>query len=354
MRLGGLMDVAYRIAVIREKTPSLFATADIITNSGHVRPITGDRRRLSGNDAVVSLMFEKWEIRRQDRIGYGLTCWGAEFGLAGTNERHPDVDVFSYLGLMAAAQLADAGVSAYRSEGRACSVTIHFSNTCGRGWPASAPTSLPPLIWARSSPDLPDALIVANDSGSSAIPALSAEDIDALARYWPGVIVCQFWGDVDRAASGRPASISGHCRIRVAGTWAYSPHGSARNRLSGCKPADSRWARYSGYRRSTGPRMMRRGWMSSPKRVVLIGMGSTAESALAALLDRFRVVGLVREAGPRTGRSGPPTKAAPRSSPMFRSHAVRRIIADTGPDCVVVSSLQSDSAGGSASMSDHL
>ena len=91
-------------------TPKLFAAADVITNSGHVRPIVGPFADAIRPDAVLALMFEAWEIQagRFDR-GPGRLLVAEGCGSPGTNERHPDVDVFSFLGPMAVAQLADAG-----------------------------------------------------------------------------------------------------------------------------------------------------------------------------------------------------------------------------------------------------
>ena len=56
---------------------------------------------------VVPLMFEAWEIDlgRHDVDLAALSAHGVRF--AGTNERHPAVDVFSYLGPMAVKLLAD-------------------------------------------------------------------------------------------------------------------------------------------------------------------------------------------------------------------------------------------------------
>ena len=113
MQLANLMDVADRIRVTQDKTVEQFKTADIITNCGHVRPITGDFADAIRPDAVVPLMFETWRSA-PERTDVDLDLMRSrQVGFAGTNERHPAVDVFSYLGPMAVAQLADAGVAAY-------------------------------------------------------------------------------------------------------------------------------------------------------------------------------------------------------------------------------------------------
>jgi hypothetical protein len=49
--------------------------------------------------AVIPLMFEAWEFRPSDLELAAAQQRGIL--VAGTNERHPDVDVFSFLGIMA-------------------------------------------------------------------------------------------------------------------------------------------------------------------------------------------------------------------------------------------------------------
>ena len=64
-------------------------------------------------DAVVPLMYESWEFRETDLDL--AACRQRGIRVTGTNERHPEVDVFSFLGIMAVKLLLDAGVSVYRS-----------------------------------------------------------------------------------------------------------------------------------------------------------------------------------------------------------------------------------------------
>ena len=63
--------------------------ADIVTNSGHVRPIDARIAGWMRPDAVVPLMFEAWEIDmgRDDVDLAALRDRGIRY--AGTNERHP-------------------------------------------------------------------------------------------------------------------------------------------------------------------------------------------------------------------------------------------------------------------------
>jgi hypothetical protein len=105
---------AAKVDIVQNLLPEHFAQADIITNSGHLRPLSKEKLAHVKPDAVISLMYEAWEYRREDidlpfikekGITIGATC-----------ERHPDVDVFNYLGYMAMKQLFDAGLSIYRNK----------------------------------------------------------------------------------------------------------------------------------------------------------------------------------------------------------------------------------------------
>ncbi|MBV8078339.1 MAG: hypothetical protein JO284_18150, partial [Planctomycetaceae bacterium] len=101
------------IEVITERSPEVIAQADVITNTGHVRPIDSEMVAGMKPTAVVPLMYESWEFRASD-VDLDA-CRQRRISVAGTNERHPAVDVFSYLGIMAVKLLLDAGVAVYGS-----------------------------------------------------------------------------------------------------------------------------------------------------------------------------------------------------------------------------------------------
>jgi hypothetical protein len=194
--LAEQLKVADRITVTDQRSAELFAAADVITNSGHVRPISGAFADAIRPDAVLSLMFESWEIQA-GRYDLDLDALrGRGVRIAGTNERHPDVDVFSFLGPMAVAQLADAGVSAYR--GRVALLCDNPFNTYMRNGleAAGAVTSVSADLGKLLQGPRPDALIVAMRPTGGSI--LTAEDVDAIAARWPDVVIAQYWGDLDR------------------------------------------------------------------------------------------------------------------------------------------------------------
>src|SRR3954451_5381304 len=99
-RLAGVMD---RIELVVGKDAAIIGSADIVTNSGQVRPIDAETVSHLKPSAVVPLMYESWEYREADLDLEA--CRARGIAVAGTNERHPAVDVFSYLGEMALLQL---------------------------------------------------------------------------------------------------------------------------------------------------------------------------------------------------------------------------------------------------------
>jgi len=95
--------------IIRENTVNKndFTEADIITNSGFLRPL--DRKKLAnvGPNCVIPLMFEAWELRQEDiDIEY---CKKRRIKVAGTWENHPLINVFPGIRVLAVKIALDAG-----------------------------------------------------------------------------------------------------------------------------------------------------------------------------------------------------------------------------------------------------
>jgi len=205
LALAEAAGVADRVTVTTTRRPADIARADVVTNSGHVRPIDEAMISLMKPTAVVPLMFEAWEAEagRSDLDIPALRARG--IAVAGTNERHPAVDVFSYLGLMAVKLLLDAEVPAYRSR-IAVLCDNPFLDFVVRGLTSvgaevTAAASLAELLGGPQ----PDALLVAlRPTGA---PVLGPAEVAALSARWPGCLVAQYWGDLDRAGlatSGLP------------------------------------------------------------------------------------------------------------------------------------------------------
>jgi hypothetical protein len=102
------------ITLIDTITPEIIAQADIITNSGHLRPLNEEKLQYAKDDLVIPLMYEAWEWRDADMDIDYIRKRG--FKIGATNERHPEVDVFNYLGDMALKQIFDAGITPYKNK----------------------------------------------------------------------------------------------------------------------------------------------------------------------------------------------------------------------------------------------
>jgi hypothetical protein len=201
MDLATRLGVADRITITTRRAAEHFAAADAITNSGHVRPITGELAAAIRPETVLSLMFESWEAQagRLDIDVDALRDRGIQ--IAGTNERHPQVDVFSHLGSMAVAELSDAGVSAYRSR-IAVLCDNAFQDYIVDGLKAAgAEVDVAQSLEGLSGRG-PDALLVALQPTGASV--LSGADLRRIATSWPDCILVQFWGDIDREQCGVP------------------------------------------------------------------------------------------------------------------------------------------------------
>ena len=190
--------VAGRIDVARGPAPERLATCDVLTNSGHLRPITRDVIEALPREAVVALMFEAWEFRAADLDL--AACRERGVRVAAVNERHPAVGVFPFLGPLAVRLLEEAGLN---PRGRAVALLCDnpFAPFIEAGL-ADAGAAV--AVFARPEAVTPggwDAVLVALDPNHR--PEVGKAALAALGRAAPGALLAQFWGDVDRAAAAR-------------------------------------------------------------------------------------------------------------------------------------------------------
>ena len=199
-RLAGAVD---RIRFVTSKEDLDLGLADIVTNSGQVRPIDRDMVGKMKPSAVVPLMYESWEYRRAD-VDLDA-CKARGIAVAGTNERHPNVQVFSFLGQMAVKQLHDAGVAIWGSR-----IVVLCDNDFGSYLVSDLESSganvkVHERFEAEHIPPDCDAVIVAlQPRDEPVLPAGAAAVLDEKA---PGAVLVQYWGDVDReelASKGVP------------------------------------------------------------------------------------------------------------------------------------------------------
>ena len=106
--------VSGRIHFHTEKNEMPWEIATIITNSGTLRPLDSTILERISSSCRIPLMFEAWEFRSQD-LDLDF-CKAKGIRVAGTNERHPQVDVFGYLGDLVVRLIQDAKQTPYRNK----------------------------------------------------------------------------------------------------------------------------------------------------------------------------------------------------------------------------------------------
>ena len=196
-QLASAMGVSKRIHVLTAKTADTIAQADIVTNSGHLRPLDAGTIRAMRPSSVIPLMYESWELRPGE-VDLAA-CRKRGVLVAGTNERHPHIDVLSYLGVMATKLLADSGVAVYGS--RLLVVCDNpFAPFLRSGLEAAgAGVEVVTELEANIRGDAPDAILIAVKP--RAIPVVGNAEAARIAATWPGTILAQLWGEVDRDAA---------------------------------------------------------------------------------------------------------------------------------------------------------
>jgi hypothetical protein len=110
----GFKNFPLDIRCIDSLKPEHIQEANMITNSGHLRPLDESMLKHARDGLVIPLMYEAWEWRAADMDIQYIRRRG--FRVVATNERHPEIDVFNYLGDMALKQIFDAGICPYRNK----------------------------------------------------------------------------------------------------------------------------------------------------------------------------------------------------------------------------------------------
>jgi hypothetical protein len=211
--------VAERIEIVTAKRADHVGQADIITNSGHVRPIDAEMVASMKPAAVVPLMFEAWEFRAGDVDLPACRRHGVP--VAGTNESHPAVDVTAFLGLLAVRLLMQAGIAVPRSRLVLCCDNPFRPFLTRQLTQAGASVTCVERLEDGTESAVTDALLIALRPRPT--PVVSGHEADIIRRRYPGAVVAQFLGDLDRDAmtrSGVPywpraAPVPGHQGVRL-------------------------------------------------------------------------------------------------------------------------------------------
>ncbi|WP_205927474.1 hypothetical protein [Rhizobium sp. P32RR-XVIII] len=199
LRLASFIGVDDRITVLEELRDDVIKDADIVTNSGHLRPISPDLVSKLADDAVIALMFEAWEFRPDD-IDLDA-CVRRSIPIVGVNERHPSVDVFSFLGPLCVKHLHDCGLAVYRDR-IALVCDNEFAGPMADGLSAAgAEVEVFKVVGDLVEGEW-DAVVVALKPHRE--PRVSSAELNHIATCVPsGAVVVQFWGEVDREAAKR-------------------------------------------------------------------------------------------------------------------------------------------------------
>lgn len=99
---------------INEIPEDIIASADVITNSGNLRPLDMNFLANAKSEVVIPLMYEKWEFRDSD-LDLEF-CRQKGIRVAGTWENHPSLKIFNYVGPLAAKMIFEAGFEIYQNK----------------------------------------------------------------------------------------------------------------------------------------------------------------------------------------------------------------------------------------------
>jgi hypothetical protein len=227
--------VGTRVEVLFDKPAAALGNADIVTNSGFVRPIDRPTVERLKPTAVIPLMWETWEFRPEDMDLEA--CREHGILVLGTDEARPPLALYPYGGYAAMKLLFELGLEGYKTRvlllggGHAFGRSIwqHFSRLgMDVAWfadtePEARSYAELPEFLAANADDF-DALLVSEHRVSRRLIGpdglVSATEI---ARLNPALAVGVVSGNVDAeelAASGlayRPE------RIRPFGYMSYQP-----------------------------------------------------------------------------------------------------------------------------------
>src|SRR3954453_5000150 len=110
-RLARSAGLAHVVRVHHRKLPCALAEADIVTNSGAVRPIDSQTVAALKPTAVIALMWETWELRPW-HVDLDA-CRRRDVLVLGTYERTPAFDMRPYIGLLGLRLLFELGLEVH-------------------------------------------------------------------------------------------------------------------------------------------------------------------------------------------------------------------------------------------------
>jgi hypothetical protein len=201
-------DVAERLEIRTGRQPGWFGEADVVTNSGFVRPIDADAVGAMKPTAVIPLMWETWEYRPGDLDLE--SCRERGILVLGTCESRPPCDMRPYSGELALRLLGELGIE---PEGAAV-VLLGGHETTGMAmndalteagasvaWfaeeEAASPYAELARVLERNAPDYDALLVAEHEHPIRLIAPDGLVSASALAAWNPKLRIGVFAGNVD-------------------------------------------------------------------------------------------------------------------------------------------------------------
>jgi hypothetical protein len=134
-RARNIPNIRDKIEVVNEKRREHLQEADIVTNSGFVRPIDKNTVSMMKTTAVIPLMYETWEFREDD-IDLDF-CRSRNILVLGTNEECPPMDIMRYGGFLVSKLMFECGLGTHKDKilvfgsGRLGNNIAHFMRVNG-------------------------------------------------------------------------------------------------------------------------------------------------------------------------------------------------------------------------------
>jgi hypothetical protein len=202
------LGVAERITIVTALSPELITSADIVTNSGHLRPLDAALIQHLKRGAVIPLMYENWEFRTADVDLAACQKQGVLVG--GTNEKHAELRVFDYLGMLAVHGLFQCEVPVALSRIllvcdnpfgpfiartlERCGATVEWlgMNRANSDWPKKV------RCRTANEPNDYDAVVVADTPTTRPTIGKKNDAKYTLRQLGTFPVLVQVWGDIDR------------------------------------------------------------------------------------------------------------------------------------------------------------
>lgn len=113
LALARRWDIEDQVEVLFSREDKRISQADIVTNLGFVRPLDAPFLRRLKPATVIPLMWETWEYRPEDLDL--VECRRLGIPVLGTNENHPDIQIFQYVGHIVLKLLFELDIEVFRA-----------------------------------------------------------------------------------------------------------------------------------------------------------------------------------------------------------------------------------------------